>query len=165
MNSRGERTAGGLTLEELIVAVNAAIEFHRPVVFPPQPVTKTKEEDEVSHYSEDHRQFSHHRHRAEHLTEPESVLEMFQNMLEKKEKHFYDLRAMNAAAGDTMISQPKVVALRNATIDQQQQTVAYVRDQATETEENLHHPALDVSAAADFHLPIFCESKQTDPTN
>ncbi|KAL3671275.1 hypothetical protein V7S43_003207 [Phytophthora oleae] len=163
-SSGGKRTTGGLTLEELTVAVNAAIEYHRPAMNPiPQPVTKTKEDDNISYYSVDRRRSSSRHQRKDQSAEsPESgelVLEMFQNMLERKEKYFYDLRAMNAATGDNN-QQEIVVAVRNATMDQQQQTTAYVRDQATETEENLQHP-LDISLVADFQSPVNSLSSRT----
>ncbi|KAG6972578.1 hypothetical protein JG687_00001416 [Phytophthora cactorum] len=161
-NSRGKRNAGGMTLEELTVAVNAAIEYHRPakaVVEQPAIAPKSKEDDNLSQYSKDHRPRSRRRHQRKDpptMSSPtgDSVLELFQDMLERKEKHFHALRAesVNAVAKDNQSRE--TVTSRTVKVDQQQQTTAYVRDQATETEEYSHRRSLDAEfGVAEFDIP------------
>ncbi|KAG2790477.1 hypothetical protein PC116_g6136 [Phytophthora cactorum] len=161
-SSRGKRNAGGMTLEELTVAVNAAIEYHRPakaVVEQPAIAPKSKEDDNLSQYSKDHRPRSRRRHQRKDpptMSSPtgDSVLELFQDMLERKEKHFHALRAesVNAVAKDNQSRE--TVTSRTVKVDQQQQTTAYVRDQATETEEYSHRRSLDAEfGVAEFDIP------------
>ncbi|KAF1785079.1 hypothetical protein GQ600_386 [Phytophthora cactorum] len=161
-NSRGKRNAGGMTLEELTVAVNAAIEYHRPakaVVEQPAIAPKSKEDDNLSQYSKDHHPRSRRRHQRKDpptMSSPtgDSVLELFQDMLERKEKHFHALRAENVNAVAKDNQSRETVASRTVKVDQQQQTTAYVRDQATETEEYSHRRSLDAEfGVAEFDIP------------
>ncbi|ETL99402.1 hypothetical protein L917_03739 [Phytophthora nicotianae] len=160
-SSRGKRNAGGMTLEELTVAVNAAIEYHRPTnsaVVQLETTLEGKEDDNLFKCSKGHRSRSRRRHQRKDLStmsssKRDSVLEMFQDMLERKEKHFYALRAanVNVVAED---NQSQGAFASSVKVDQQQQTTAYVRDQATETEKCSHRRSLEAAfGVAEFDIP------------
>ncbi|KAF4138527.1 hypothetical protein GN958_ATG12269 [Phytophthora infestans] len=154
-SSRGKRHAGAMTLEELTVAVNAAIEYHRPTstaVAQPAIAPKGKEDDKSSRYSAERCPPSHCRHQQKAVSSvsssgEDSVLKMFQDMLEMKEKHFYALKARDNQSKEDITN-------RTAKVDQQQQTTTYVRDQATETDRYSHRRPLDAAfRVAELDIP------------
>ncbi|CEG49983.1 uncharacterized protein PHALS_07716 [Plasmopara halstedii] len=160
-SSQNPEESRGMTLEELSVAVNAAIEHHRPtkpaVV---QVACKTKGNDSNDVDQKSDNCCSRRSCQYQQKSHTASSLEMFQDMLERKMQQFYSRRAVDSAAKDKCKSSQDTVVKAfngaaqdegrksrdastscNYTVDQQQQTTICVRDQATETEEmNNHYP-------------------------
>ncbi|EGZ15520.1 hypothetical protein PHYSODRAFT_302019 [Phytophthora sojae] len=164
-SSSGKRKAGGMTLEELTVALNAAIEYHRPATLKlSTPVQESKlEADERLDQSLGER---HQRPRSRRQEEVaslastprgESSLEFFQDMLERKQRDFYAMKIAPEPDEEVIEdrqSQGTVPSNNAVTSTREKQTVTLVRDQATETEEYFQYPRFDASfGVADFQTP------------
>ncbi|OWZ20684.1 hypothetical protein PHMEG_0004859 [Phytophthora megakarya] len=142
-----------MTQEELTMVVNATIEYHRPtqqkVVESPVKLSKHKKNDKLIQHLGEPNPY-HHRcnQRSNSLVRSdESVLEMFQHMLERKEKHFYALRATEIAVNDEVRDNQnqETATSRVATANQHQQTTSYLRDQTPDTENLSHQPMVNES--------------------
>lgn len=146
MSSRSHGNAGGLTLEELSVAVNAAIEYHCPpkcAVGQPPFKPRVKECDDASHVSNKTCPSSHCCRQLKEVATVStgSDLKMFQDMLERKERQFNALRAEKIGSNGNVYAHEsrESTAHPSRSVDQEQQTMACVRDQATETDLVDHH--------------------------
>ncbi|KAE9196645.1 hypothetical protein PF004_g20069 [Phytophthora fragariae] len=101
-SSSGKRKAGGMSLEELTVALNAAIEFHRPAQLSNSMKESKRETDEQCGQRSNKR---HQRSRSRCQEKESSIassprgeptMEFFQDMLERKQQHFYAMQTAPA---------------------------------------------------------------------
>jgi hypothetical protein len=145
------------------VAVNAAIEYHLPtkavVAKDLAEHSPCKPDENACLHSDDHQSRPRSRCQRKDVSRESSrggghELELFQEMLERKEQQFYAMKAARVAAEEKEALGRQAQRTAQSNVNQQQQTTTYLRDQATETEECPHYPALDASfAIAAFETP------------
>ncbi|GMF64603.1 unnamed protein product [Phytophthora lilii] len=147
------RTACGMTLEELTVAVNAAIEYHRPaksVKVKPFAGGPTRESIVHSSPHLDAQRYSR-RYSIESSTasqQGESTLEDFREMLKRKERQFYEMKTIRAEEDNQ--SPPSLKSGTGVAI-QETSVMPRMRDIATETD---HFQELSISfTRSEFHTP------------
>ncbi|KAE9084703.1 hypothetical protein PF010_g20729 [Phytophthora fragariae] len=163
-SSSGKRKAGGMSLEELTVALNAAIEFHRPAQLSNSMKESKREADEQCGQRSNKR---HQRSRSRCQEKESSIassprgeptMEFFQDMLERKQQHFYAMQTAPAPEEEIIEedrqSQRSVWSHHTDTANREKRITTLVRDQATETEEYFQYPRFDTSfGVADFQTP------------
>ncbi|GMF45231.1 unnamed protein product [Phytophthora fragariaefolia] len=149
-----ERKAGGMTLEELTVALNAAIVYHCPVKSIP-PVDELQREKKKRFRSEEcHSQLLARRSERFPSTASSSIddapLEFFRDMLEKKQQHFYAMKIASLPEAERIESRPYegFGQDRNIIAKPEKQITALVRDQATATDDHFQYSHIDT------HLPV-----------
>ncbi|KAE9339342.1 hypothetical protein PR003_g11060 [Phytophthora rubi] len=149
-SSSGKRKAGGMSLEELTVALNAAIEFHRPAQLSNSMKESKREADEQCGQRSNKR---HQRSRSRCQEKESSIassprgeptMEFFQDMLERKQQHFYAMQTAPAPEEEIIEedrqSQRSVWSHHTDTANREKRITTLVRDQATETEEYFQYP-------------------------